>query len=197
MPPLAHLKDSSGSLSPTPLPLPRSVWREWICSFPASLKSSFKPSGRMRRTAPQTPRNTWTRAWSSIKSTCAPSIHGLKSWFGHLWNSKIIRRFIIPCTLLMRKLYLDTHVLTRRALYRLGPSEFTTTGSLKNWDITGIIHKIACPTLLISAALDEMQEVAVLPFFLQIPKIKWVELRNSTHLAQFEEPERFVVFLFC
>ena len=39
-----------------------------------------------------------------------------------------------------------------------------------------------------------MQEVAVLPFFLQIPKIKWVEFQNSTHLAQFEEPERLVVF---
>jgi len=85
--------------------------------------------------------------------------------------------------------------LTRRALYRSGPSEFTTTGNLKNWDITGIVHKITCPTLLISAPLDEVQEVAVLPFFLKIPKIKWVELQNSTHLAQFEEPER-LVFIF-
>ncbi|KAF8954061.1 Alpha/Beta hydrolase protein [Flammula alnicola] len=73
----------------------------------------------------------------------------------------------------------------------LGPSEFATTGNLKNWDITGIIHKIACPTLLISAPLDEIQEVAVLPFFLKIPKVKWVEFQNSTHLPHFEEPEKY------
>jgi len=78
-------------------------------------------------------------------------------------------------------------------LNRLGPSQFTTIGNLKNWDITGIINKIACPTLLISAPLDEIQEVAVLPF-LKIPKVKWVELQNSTHLGQFEEPERSVGF---
>jgi len=82
-----------------------------------------------------------------------------------------------------------------RPLYRLGPSQFTTTGNLKNWDITGIIHKIACPTLLISAPLDEIQEVVVLPF-LKIPKVKWVELQNSSHFGQFEEPERLVVFYF-
>lgn len=75
---------------------------------------------------------------------------------------------------------------------RLGPSEFTTTGNLLGWDISDIIHNIACPTLLISAPLDEIQEVAVLPFFLKIPKVKWVELQNSTHLAQFEEPEKYV-----
>lgn len=74
--------------------------------------------------------------------------------------------------------------------YRLGPSEFTTTGTLKEWDITGIVDRIACPTLLISAPLDEIQEPAVLPFFLKIPRVKWVELQNSTHLAQFEEPEK-------
>jgi len=73
----------------------------------------------------------------------------------------------------------------------LGPSEFTTTGNLKGWDITNIIHNINCPTLLISAPLDEIQECAVVPFFNKIPKVKWVELQNSTHLGQFEEPERY------
>ena len=99
-------------------------------------------------------------------------------------------------------MYVDFRAVPRhtpfdsRALYRWGPSEFTVAGNLKNWDITGIIHKIACPTLLLSAPLDEIQEVAVLPFFLKIQKVKWVELQNSTHLAQFEEPERSVVFYF-
>ncbi|KJA23800.1 hypothetical protein HYPSUDRAFT_137293 [Hypholoma sublateritium FD-334 SS-4] len=73
----------------------------------------------------------------------------------------------------------------------LGPYEFQTTGNLKDWDITGILHNVACPTLLISAPLDQIQEVAVLPFFQKIPKVKWVELQDSTHLAQYEEPEKY------
>ncbi|KAF9051742.1 Alpha/Beta hydrolase protein [Panaeolus papilionaceus] len=47
------------------------------------------------------------------------------------------------------------------------------------------------PTLLISSPLDSIQEVACLPFFTQIPKVKWVQLQNSTHLAVFEEPKRY------
>ncbi|KAF4618338.1 hypothetical protein D9613_011511 [Agrocybe pediades] len=73
----------------------------------------------------------------------------------------------------------------------LGPSEFTINGTLKDWNIIDIVHKIHCPTLLISAPDDEVQEEAALPFFKNIPKIKWVELQNSTHLAMFEEPERY------
>lgn len=87
-------------------------------------------------------------------------------------------------------------------LCRFGRSEFTIDGNLKDWDIVDILHKIPYPTLLISAPEDEAQEVAVLPFFLEIPKIKWVELQNSTHLGMFEEPERYcsispTVYVLC
>jgi len=73
----------------------------------------------------------------------------------------------------------------------LGPSEFSIVGSLKDWSIVDILHKIPYPTLLISAPEDEVQEISCLPFFLNIPKIKWVEFQNSTHLPEFEEPERY------
>ncbi|KAH9478942.1 L-amino acid amidase [Psilocybe cubensis] len=74
----------------------------------------------------------------------------------------------------------------------VGPSEFNVIGSLKTWSIVDILHKITNQTLLISSPEDEIQECAVLPFFTQIPKVKWVELQNSTHLAMFEEPERYI-----
>jgi proline-specific peptidase len=81
-------------------------------------------------------------------------------------------------------------------LAMLGPSEFSIIGSLKNWSIVDILHNISCPTLLISAREDEVQELSVLPFFLNIPKIKWVELQNSTHTPVFEEPERYFPIIF-
>jgi pimeloyl-ACP methyl ester carboxylesterase len=61
---------------------------------------------------------------------------------------------------------------------------------MKGWSVIDIVKNINAPTLLISAPLDEVQELSVLPWFTGIPKIKWVRLENSTHLAQFEEPER-------
>ncbi|KAF9267134.1 proline-specific peptidase [Marasmius fiardii PR-910] len=72
-----------------------------------------------------------------------------------------------------------------------GSAEFTILGTLKTWTITDILHRINVPTLLISAPLDEVQVSSVMPWFLNVPKIKWVELQDSTHLAQFEEPERY------
>ncbi|KAH9478580.1 L-amino acid amidase [Psilocybe cubensis] len=84
-------------------------------------------------------------------------------------------------------------LMTNPGVYQamVGPSEFNVIGSLKDWSIVDVIHKIAVPTLLISAPLDEIQEISVLPFFEKIPKIKWVELQNSTHLGMYEEPERY------
>lgn len=73
----------------------------------------------------------------------------------------------------------------------LGPSEFCITGTMKNWTIVDILCNITCPTLLISSPNDEVQLPSVLPFFQHVKKIKWVELQNSTHLAMYEEPERY------
>jgi len=71
-----------------------------------------------------------------------------------------------------------------------GPMEINIVGSIKDWSIIDILHTIQYPTLLITSPLDEMQEVAYLPFFLNIPKIKWVDIPSSTHLAMYEDPQR-------
>ncbi|KAF8993240.1 Alpha/Beta hydrolase protein [Cyathus striatus] len=72
----------------------------------------------------------------------------------------------------------------------MGTSEFNITGSLKGWSIVDALHNIRSPTLLISSPHDEVQEVAFIPFFLNVPKVKWVDIPSSTHLAMFEDPER-------
>lgn len=87
-------------------------------------------------------------------------------------------------------LLIDLFIQKFSVIYRWGPSEFTPTGILKDWTIVDILHRIKCPTLLISGEMDQAQEVAYLPFFLEIPKIKWVNFENSSHLPQYEEPER-------
>ncbi|KAF8193022.1 Alpha/Beta hydrolase protein [Pholiota molesta] len=72
-----------------------------------------------------------------------------------------------------------------------GPSEFNITGTLKDWSIVDILHKIPYTTLLVGAPLDEVQESACSPFFFNIPKVKWVDIPTGTHLAMYEDPDRY------
>lgn len=74
----------------------------------------------------------------------------------------------------------------------LGPSELNVTGTLKTWSIIDVLHNITYPTLIVSAPNDEVQDVAVMPWFLRVPKIKWLEFANSTHLGLYEEKDRYL-----
>lgn len=76
--------------------------------------------------------------------------------------------------------------------FRMGGFLLQIPGNLKDWDVAPILHQIECPTLLLHSPTDEVHEIAVAQFFKRIPKIKWVEFYHSSHLAQFEEPERSV-----
>ncbi|KAF8993338.1 proline-specific peptidase [Hymenopellis radicata] len=73
----------------------------------------------------------------------------------------------------------------------MGGFNFKLVGSLKMFSVIDVLHNISCPTLVISAAEDEIRPDNVRPFFDRIPKVKWVELVNSSHLGQFEEPEKY------
>lgn len=79
----------------------------------------------------------------------------------------------------------------------MGPSEFNIVGNIKSWSVVDDLHRIACPVLLISAPQDVAQECAVRPFFLNIAKVKWVELQNSAHFGMYEEPERCGILFSC
>ncbi|KZT08017.1 proline-specific peptidase [Laetiporus sulphureus 93-53] len=76
-----------------------------------------------------------------------------------------------------------------------GPSEFYITGTIKNWSIIDKLHTIKQPTLVINGAFDEAQDLCVAPLFQHIPKVKWVQFANSSHLASFEERERYMQVL--
>lgn len=75
--------------------------------------------------------------------------------------------------------------------YRLGPSEFTIVGTFKEWSCLDQIHTIENQTLLTNGVDDEAQDVCLMPFFTKIPKVRWVTFSKSSHLAFFEETERY------
>lgn len=74
---------------------------------------------------------------------------------------------------------------------RLGPCEFNIVGSLRTWSVIDKLHTISSPTLVINSPEDTAQDIAVKPFYQRIPKVKWVQLVNSTHIPFFEEKKRY------
>lgn len=74
---------------------------------------------------------------------------------------------------------------------RNGPSEFFVTGPLKDFDVTKELHKITAPTLITHGRYDGVQPSVAQKFYL-IPKVKWVEFAESSHMAHLEETERYL-----
>jgi proline iminopeptidase len=72
-----------------------------------------------------------------------------------------------------------------------GPSEFTATGSLKNYDITNRLHEIEVPTLFTCGRYDEATPAAVQYYQSLVPGAKLAILENSAHLTMQDEPDRY------
>ena len=75
---------------------------------------------------------------------------------------------------------------------RCGPSEFTVTGNIKNWDIIDQLHKIEIPTLLINAEYDEATDLVEWPYFNKVPNVKWACIMDASHSAHWEQRERYM-----
>ncbi len=75
-----------------------------------------------------------------------------------------------------------------------GPSEFVIVGSFKDWEGWQDAHNIQVETLLLNGAYDEVRDRSMEPWFTHIPKdkVQWVKFENSSHMAHWEERERFM-----
>ncbi|TFY75688.1 hypothetical protein EWM64_g8325 [Hericium alpestre] len=73
----------------------------------------------------------------------------------------------------------------------IGPSEFNITGTLKTWSVIDKLPTVRYPTLVMNGVHDEAQDECVRPFFERIPKVRWVQFAESSHVPFFEEKERY------
>jgi L-proline amide hydrolase len=73
----------------------------------------------------------------------------------------------------------------------VGPSEFTMTGSLRDWDITDRLGAVSTPVLLVSGRHDEVTPTAVSQLREAMPSVEWELFEDSSHMAHVEEPDRF------
>jgi proline iminopeptidase len=73
-----------------------------------------------------------------------------------------------------------------------GPSEFTATGTLRDYDRTDRLHEITIPTLFTTGRYDEARPETVEYYQSLIPGAALAIFENSAHLTMQDEPEENV-----
>jgi len=74
--------------------------------------------------------------------------------------------------------------------YMWGPSEFTATGTLKEYDVTGRLGEIRVPTLFVVGEHDEATPAAARHYQSLIPGAEIAVIPGAAHLSMQDEPER-------
>jgi len=76
--------------------------------------------------------------------------------------------------------------------YMWGPSEFSCTGNLKEFDLTDELHTLVMPVLYTCGRFDEATPETILAFQKMTPHATLVVFEKSAHLAQLEEQSAFI-----
>ncbi|MCM6775299.1 proline iminopeptidase-family hydrolase [Nocardia sp. CDC159] len=72
-----------------------------------------------------------------------------------------------------------------------GPSEFTVTGTLKDWDVTERLGEITVPTLLIGGRHDECRPAHLEDMHRRIPGSRLAIIEDASHLCFAEQWDAF------
>jgi proline iminopeptidase len=74
-------------------------------------------------------------------------------------------------------------------MYMWGPSEFTCTGKLKNYDRESSLSGIKIPTLLITGEFDEARPERISHYTKQIPGSRFVMIPGAGHATLHDNPD--------
>ncbi|OTA55902.1 proline-specific peptidase [Hypoxylon sp. EC38] len=67
-----------------------------------------------------------------------------------------------------------------------GPSPLTADGSLDTWTVVPRLHKITAPTLVYNGEYDTSHDIAQVPFFELIPRVRWITFPGGGHMCHVE-----------
>jgi proline iminopeptidase len=76
-----------------------------------------------------------------------------------------------------------------------GPDEFNIIGNFKDWTIWDRLGRIHVPTLLISAAHDEMSAQQIARMGTLIPKARVAALKNGSHFCMYDDQAAYFAAL--
>jgi proline iminopeptidase len=72
-----------------------------------------------------------------------------------------------------------------------GPSEFTVTGSLKDWDVMDRLGEITAPALLVGGRYDECRPDHLAEMHRRMPGSQLAIIEDASHLCFAEQPAEF------
>jgi proline iminopeptidase len=73
--------------------------------------------------------------------------------------------------------------------YMWGPSEFTSTGTLKHFDATAWLRTVTVPTLFLAGEFDEASPSSTRQFSALVPGAEFVVIPGSGHVTQNDNPD--------
>lgn len=73
-----------------------------------------------------------------------------------------------------------------------GPNEFSITGTLKDWNRTADVHRIAKPILLTRGRYDEFAEPCTATLQRLLPRTERIEFEKSSHMAMLEQRPAYI-----
>ena len=76
--------------------------------------------------------------------------------------------------------------------YMWGASEFSATGTLKNYNKISQLEKIDCPTLFICGEHDEARPRTAKRYAKAIPDADFVEIKSASHALLAEKPVQLI-----
>jgi proline iminopeptidase len=89
-------------------------------------------------------------------------------------------------------LYSLEHVSQQVYMTMNGPTEFMVVGGLRYWDVSDQLPKISVPTLVTCGKYDEVSPKEAVRIHRGIRGSKLVVFENSSHLAMWEEREKYI-----
>ena len=72
--------------------------------------------------------------------------------------------------------------------YMQGPSEFTITGTLRNYNSTAFLKHVKVPTLFTVGDVDEADPVTIKKHAAMVPGAKIVVIPNAAHMTSWDNP---------
>ena len=76
--------------------------------------------------------------------------------------------------------------------YMWGPSEFTITGTLKNYERLDQLKNIKIPTLFTCGSFDEATPESTGEYNRNMPNSELVVFENASHMHHIEQPQAYI-----
>ena len=85
-----------------------------------------------------------------------------------------------------------THLNKKIYIPMQGPSEMGASGKFEKWDRSGDLKRITAPTLVIGAKYDTMDPKHMAWMATEIPRARYLECPNGSHLAQYDDQKVYM-----